>query len=497
MGPVSVSRAIEIERKYAVTDGVALPALERVDGVVTVDRRAGVHLDAVYLDTADRSLLAAGIVVRRRTGGHDSGWHVKLRGPVGRVELHSPIDETDPETVPAEFEAALRTRLRGRPLVPIARIRTERRAVVVVDELGGGVEVVDDLVSATDVAAGRAALLAGVGGGAGGGLRGVLRAARPRRRRPAGRRRDPLREPGEDRAGARPGRHQGPLHRAAAGRPARCWRRSSRATRRSCTAACRRSCSTGTPTGPPCTRCARSCGGLGRCWRSRRSPGPAGDALRDRLGGLGRMLGAVRDPMVGARVAEGLLQHLDADTPGLAEARALLVDEPTARLAADTAALVERLGGPEVLALVADLEAFDPDGPLVGEKPKALVALGERAVRRAGKRAERGIGGDLDTLHRARKATKRARFVVEELVAAGVVPKKSKLARAARKDETAQDVLGDHRDLALVLAGLPAASERLTAAGGNAFAIGRIAERGRRRLASLQRAAERAVRHLD
>ena len=151
---MSVSRAVEIERKYAVADGVALPALERVHGVVSVERRAGVHLDAVYLDAVDRSLLAAGIVVRRRTGGHDAGWHMKLRGAVGRVELHAPIDATEPERVPAVFEAALRTRLRGRPLVPIARIRTERRAVVVADGAGGGVEVVDDLVSATDVAAG-------------------------------------------------------------------------------------------------------------------------------------------------------------------------------------------------------------------------------------------------------------------------------------------------------------------------------------------------------
>jgi hypothetical protein len=154
MGPVSVSRSVEIERKYAVPEGVALPSLERVAGIVSVDRRPGVHLDAVYLDTPDRALLAAGIVVRRRTGGHDEGWHVKLRGTAGRVELHAPIDPSDPESVPADFAAALRSRVRDRPLHPIALIRTERRAVVVADADGGGVEVVDDLVTATDVAAG-------------------------------------------------------------------------------------------------------------------------------------------------------------------------------------------------------------------------------------------------------------------------------------------------------------------------------------------------------
>ena len=112
---MSVSRSVEIERKYGVTDRAMLPALQTLRDVVSAEPQPVVLLEAVYVDTAERALLAAGIAVRRRTGGHDAGWHVKLRGPAGRVELHAPIDPADPEAFPTAFERALRSRLRGRP----------------------------------------------------------------------------------------------------------------------------------------------------------------------------------------------------------------------------------------------------------------------------------------------------------------------------------------------------------------------------------------------
>lgn len=495
-----VSRSIEIERKYAVPDRAVLPPLLTVDRVVSAEAQPVAQLDAVYVDTADRTLLAAGIAVRRRTGGHDAGWHVKLRGTVGRVELHAPIDESDPDAFPASFEAALRSRVRGRPLTPIARIRTERHAVVVRDDAGGGVEVVDDHVTATDVAAGVvrswreweaeqaedsaacAALLgrvhaALVGSGAAPSespakiaqALGLVGADATRAARPAGL----PRTAGSVLAGLIAG-HAEELHRgiqalALDGDPDGATVHGMRKT----------------------IRRARSVLALEHV------AGPAGRALRDRLGELGRLLGTVRDPLVAARVARGLLVELPAATPGLAAARALLVDEPLARQDAETTALVDRLGTDAVLAVLAELEAFDPDGPLVGEKPKALTAEVDRTVRRAKRRTRHALDGDLDAMHRGRKAAKRARFVVEEAVAAGVVQPGSKRTRTATREERAQDVLGEHRDLALVLDGLPAASARLTAAGENAYALGVIAERGRRRLSSLRREAERAVRRLS
>jgi CHAD domain-containing protein len=493
MGSVSVSRSIEIERKYAVTDRAALPALQQLDGIASADPQPVVVLEAVYVDTPDRVLLEAGIAVRRRTGGHDAGWHVKLRGTTGRVELHAPIDRADPEAFPAEFALALRSRVRGRPLVPLARIRTERHAVLVSDGSGAGVEVVDDHVTAADVAAGVlrswreweaeqshdsaacAALLervhvalleAGAVPSASPAkiaqALGLVGRERPRGPRTAGTVLAALI------AGHAEELHRGMQSLALDGDPDGATVHGMRKT----------------------IRRARSVLSLERV------AGPSGRRLRDRLGDLAGLLGAVRDPLVQAGIAEALLADLPRGTPGLEAAMTVLVAEPRAALRPATAELVERLGAPDVLSVLADLEAFDPDGPLVGEKPKALGGLAARVVRRAGRRAASAVGGDLDAMHAGRKAAKRARFVVEEVVAAGVVADSSKLARAARRDEHAQDVLGDHRDLALVLDALPEVSARLTAAGANAYALGIVAERGSRRLAGLRREAERAIRRL-
>lgn len=493
---MSVSRSIEIERKYAVTDRAVLPPLLTVAGVVSAEAQPVALLDAVYFDTADRTLLAAGIAVRRRTGGHDAGWHVKLRGTVGRVELHAPIDESDPDAFPASFEAALRSRVRGRPLTPIARIRTERHAVVVRDDAGAGVEVVDDHVTAADIAAG------------------VVRSWREWEAEQA--------EDSEacaallDRVHAAlvasgasvsesPAKIAQALGLVGSAGPAAGLPRTAGSVLADLIAdhveELHRGIQSLSLDGDPDGATVH---GMRKTIRRARSvlalehvAGPAGRALRDRLGELGRLLGTVRDPLVAARVARALLVELPAATPGLAAARALLVDEPLSRQGAETTALVDRLGTDAVLAVLAELEAFDPDGPLVGEKPKALTAEVDRTVRRARRRTGHALDGDLDAMHRGRKAAKRARFVVEEAVAAGVVHPGSKRSRSAARQERAQDVLGEHRDLALVLDGLPAASARLAAAGENAYALGLIAERGRRRLSSLRREAERAVRHLS
>jgi hypothetical protein len=49
------------------------------------------HLDAIYFDTEGLRLAASRITVRRRTGGGESGWHVKrpTAGPHARTETGS------------------------------------------------------------------------------------------------------------------------------------------------------------------------------------------------------------------------------------------------------------------------------------------------------------------------------------------------------------------------------------------------------------------------
>ncbi|MFI8995195.1 CHAD domain-containing protein [Streptomyces sp. NPDC053542] len=117
----------EIERKYEA-DGAGLPPdglpdLTGVDRVASVADRGTATLDATYYDTADRRLARDGITLRRRTGGDDAGWHLKL--PVAahvRDEIRAPLSGT----VPRALRGLLRSRVRDAELVPLVRIETAR-----------------------------------------------------------------------------------------------------------------------------------------------------------------------------------------------------------------------------------------------------------------------------------------------------------------------------------------------------------------------------------
>ena len=70
----------EIERKFDVDETFVLPDLAGVPGVASVDGPVVHELAATYYDTADLRLARARITLRRRTGGTDEGWHLKLPG---------------------------------------------------------------------------------------------------------------------------------------------------------------------------------------------------------------------------------------------------------------------------------------------------------------------------------------------------------------------------------------------------------------------------------
>src|SRR4249920_2761060 len=83
---------VETERKYEAAADFTLPDLAGLAGVAAITGPRTYRLRAVYFDTADLSLAAARITLRRRTGGTDAGWHLKL--PVGvdsRREVHAPL----------------------------------------------------------------------------------------------------------------------------------------------------------------------------------------------------------------------------------------------------------------------------------------------------------------------------------------------------------------------------------------------------------------------
>ncbi len=74
----------ETEQKYEVEGDVALPSLADLPRVATVSEPEQETLVAEYYDTDDLRLLRAGITIRRRRGGADEGWHLKLPNTAGR-----------------------------------------------------------------------------------------------------------------------------------------------------------------------------------------------------------------------------------------------------------------------------------------------------------------------------------------------------------------------------------------------------------------------------
>jgi hypothetical protein len=140
--------SLEIERKYAVDAGFVLPDLSAVPGVAAVTAPRTYHLTAVYHDTAGQRLAAARITLRRRTGGTDAGWHLKLPLEAGtRREVHAPLGPGT-EGVPAELAGLVSEQTGGEPLHPIARLQTTRTVRHLLDSAGQVLaEVADDEVT--------------------------------------------------------------------------------------------------------------------------------------------------------------------------------------------------------------------------------------------------------------------------------------------------------------------------------------------------------------
>ena len=83
---------LEVERKLDVDADFVLPDLTAVEGVASADPPVEHPLEAVYHDTDDLRLVRARVTLRRRTGGADAGWHLKLPAAAGaRREVHEPL----------------------------------------------------------------------------------------------------------------------------------------------------------------------------------------------------------------------------------------------------------------------------------------------------------------------------------------------------------------------------------------------------------------------
>ncbi len=123
------SRHLEVERKFDVVDSTVSASFEGIAAVARVEKTPTQSLDATYLDTPTRDLARNKITLRRRTGGHDAGWHLKLPGgPDARTEIRAPLATSGHDTVPGELLDVVLAIVRARPLEPVARITTERES---------------------------------------------------------------------------------------------------------------------------------------------------------------------------------------------------------------------------------------------------------------------------------------------------------------------------------------------------------------------------------
>jgi inorganic triphosphatase YgiF len=159
-----VADHLEIEQKFDVDEEFVRPDFGGLAGVAAAEP-VTYHLAATYFDTPRMRLAASKITLRRRTGGADAGWHLKLpAGQDARRELHEPLreqgddavpedtvpDDTVPDdTVPQRLAAQVAAVTEGQPLTPIAQLDTERTVVTLTDGDGTVVaEIADDVVTA-------------------------------------------------------------------------------------------------------------------------------------------------------------------------------------------------------------------------------------------------------------------------------------------------------------------------------------------------------------
>jgi len=144
-----LSGKLEVEQKFEVGQDFAVPDLRDLGGAAHAAAPPEVEmLVARYYDTDDLRLAAAGLTLRRRTGGRDAGWHLKLpAGADTRREVHAPLGNGD-EPVPPDLAGLTDSWAGSRPLRLVATLET-RRTVWRIRGAGGETlaEVADDQVT--------------------------------------------------------------------------------------------------------------------------------------------------------------------------------------------------------------------------------------------------------------------------------------------------------------------------------------------------------------
>ncbi|MDQ0800225.1 CYTH and CHAD domain-containing protein [Arthrobacter sp. SLBN-112] len=478
---MEASRGLEIEKKYDVGADAVVPALEQAAGVARTGKPHTDLLEAVYFDTPAHDLAGRRITLRRRTGGTDAGWHLKLppkaaapgEGPQPRTELHAPLGR--PDAVPDSLLAHLHAYLRGSVPVPVVRLETRRTTHPLYGDDGVHLaDLADDHVTAERLAGGErdttarqqwreweVELVHGEPALFGpveelltaAGARPAAHASKLARALGAGKA-AAKRSAGTAPAGAAPDRDAGPGStpallagkRAPAAAVVTVFVASQIDEILAIDAAVRLEQTESVHTMRSAARRIRSVlAAYGKLYRA--SPVRR---LRDELKWLGQLLGEPRD----AEVLRAQLRNQLADLPqgeGLAAATAAVEHRTGEDFDAAYRLLQEALGSDRYFRLLDNLEDFRDNPPVradavtSGRRAAAkAVDKGAKRLKRSHKaatRARRGTDQEL-ALHRVRKDAKRLRYVAES---AGLVRGKraAKVAKAARRQ---QKILGRFQD---------------------------------------------------
>jgi CHAD domain-containing protein len=471
--------ASEVERKYEVPLDFSVDDRIAVDGV-TLGRPARHELLATYYDTPDLRLAADRVALRRRTGGHDAGWHVKrYQAPDERDEVQLPIGRGG--AIPAAVTAEVRAVSRGATLRPTVRMTTRRTEWPLLAADGTVLALVADDDVATQVIADPAAaqrwreveveLVEGD--------RDLLKAVDKKLRKAgAARSADPAKI-----ARALDGRwpdtapSSGPDGSAAA--VVGDYVRAQRDTIVTYDPRVRRDEPDAVHKMRVATRRLRSTLRTFRPLWDR----AAADHLRAELKWLAEVLGKVRDAEVMAARLDKALKRLPAELV-VGPVATRLTGGLRAQAVKDHRALVTALNGRRYTALLDELDELLAATPTDRGLRPAATYVPHRVRRAAGKvealleaadEAERAgptlAPGtpDRDTaLHEARKAAKQARYAAEAAAPVGG-PGAAALASAM---EGLQELLGDHHDSVVTRQLLRSVGMQAHGAGENGFTYG-------------------------
>jgi CHAD domain-containing protein len=455
--------AQEREDKFEVDPDWVLPQVrDLLPNGGRVDQEVR-RLENTYFDTSSAGLRLFGVTLRRRVGGSETGWQLKVPNGTVRTELQS---GSRGRTLPVALAKGVAGLLAGESLDPVARIVTTRTAYRLLNADGELVlEIADDQVES------------GPPNG-----ESTLHSWREVEVElgPAGETKD-LKRTGKllRAAGATPSTTRTKLDRvlgptlpygqAISIEPGTVGELVAAYIAAQCDVLA--SNDVGLRTGAPEVHKTRVA--VRRLRSTLRIFGDVIDAapaeeLNNELVWYADLLGQVRDRDVLTERLTALIADLPVD-----QVRGPVEAEITKALATQRDEAMQRLAKgmrsaryQHLIQLLRGWKTAPPFTDAAGEDGRAAVKYAQNAKRRAEKLL-RNADGDIEELHRARKAFKRARYAAEL-----VEPVDSKMKAAAQQGEKMQTVLGEHQDAIVAANFLATMSADGEIDAGSAFTLG-------------------------